>query len=194
MALGTIYIIAACLALPAAVLAFIFIVPEKKREKMGKFGKLLHDICNFKFLIVEKIFQFFYVLSTAFCIIGGFFMLFWVERYSWYYGSSSEWLGYYGLLMMILGPISVRIAYEFIMLVLIAIKNIIQINNKLKNQNEDSQGGDMFAIPSFSKAAPVAAPVTVAAPVAAPAPAASVCPNCGSPKSPDAFCVYCGQK
>ena len=188
MALGTIYILAACLALPAAVLAFIFIVPEKKREKMGKFGKLLHDICNFKFLIIEKIFQFFYVLSTAFCFISGFFMLFWVERYSWYYGSSSVWMGYYGLLVMILGPIAVRIAYESMMLVLIAIKNIIQINNKLKNQNEDNKDGDMFAIPSFSKAAPAAAPVTV------PAPAASVCPNCGSPKSPDAFCVYCGQK
>lgn len=35
------------LAIAATVLAFIFIVPEKKREKLNAFGKFLHDTCNF---------------------------------------------------------------------------------------------------------------------------------------------------
>ena len=61
--LGTLGIIAILLAIIATVLAFIFIVPAKRREKMGKFGKFLHDACNFKFLIVEKILQALYIAA-----------------------------------------------------------------------------------------------------------------------------------
>lgn len=63
--LGTLGIIAILLAIIATALAFIFIVPAKRREKMGKFGKFLHDACNFKFLIVEKILQALYIFFTA---------------------------------------------------------------------------------------------------------------------------------
>ena len=45
----TMLIIAGVLALVATVLAFIYVVPEKKREKLGAFGKFLHDTCNFKY-------------------------------------------------------------------------------------------------------------------------------------------------
>ena len=48
-------VIAAVLAIAATVLAFIFIVPEKRREKMNAFGRFLQDLCSFKFLVVEKI-------------------------------------------------------------------------------------------------------------------------------------------
>ena len=47
-------VIAAVLAIAATVLAFIFIVPEKRREKMNAFGRFLQDLCSFKFLVVEK--------------------------------------------------------------------------------------------------------------------------------------------
>ena len=38
-------VIAAVLAIAATVLAFIFIVPEKRREKMNAFGRFLQDLC-----------------------------------------------------------------------------------------------------------------------------------------------------
>ena len=41
--LGTLGLIALVLAIAATVLAFIFIVPAKRRDQMGKFGKFLHD-------------------------------------------------------------------------------------------------------------------------------------------------------
>lgn len=47
-------VIAAVLAIAATVLAFIFIVPEKRREKMNAFGRFLQDLCSFKFLVVER--------------------------------------------------------------------------------------------------------------------------------------------
>lgn len=205
------------LALAITILAFVFIVPEKKRPKLNGFGKFLHDLCNFKFLIVEKIFQFCYILATAYCLIGGFLMLFQVEEvYHWNYNSSyttTEWVGYRGLIIMILGPIFVRIGYELMMLVIIAIKNIIQINNKLKNQNEDAQ--EKAPVAPVAPTAPVkpVAPVVPVEPVApaepvfpvppvepvAPAepvaePQQNVCPNCGAPKKPDEFCAMCGHK
>lgn len=64
-ALATLMIIALLLAIAATVLAFIFIVPEKKRDKLGKFGKFLHDTCNFKYLIIEKILQALYIFFTT---------------------------------------------------------------------------------------------------------------------------------
>ena len=130
--LGTLGIIAILLAIIATVLAFIFIVPAKRREKMGKFGKFLHDACNFKFLIVEKILQALYIFFTALVILVGFFMLF-----------CSDWSGW-GILLMILGPIAVRLSYELVMMAVLAVKNIISINSKLRNQNEGAAGTDIF--------------------------------------------------
>ena len=135
-ALGTLGIIAILLAIIATVLAFIFIVPAKRREKMGKFGKFLHDVCNFKFLIVEKILQALYIFFTALVILVGFFMLFCSD---W-----SGWMGGKGILLMILGPIAVRLSYELVMMAVLAVKNIIAINSKLRNQNEGAAGTDIF--------------------------------------------------
>lgn len=154
--LGTLGLIALVLAIAATVLAFIFIVPAKRRDKMGKFGKFLHDTCNFKYLIVEKILQALYIFFTALVIFIGFFMLFCSD---W-----SGWMGGKGILIMILGPIAVRLSYELIMMAVLAVKNIIAINNKLRNQNDGPAAADVFAAPDMSvfkkdePAAPQAAP------------------------------------
>ena len=75
----TMLIIAGVLALVATVLAFIYVVPEKRREKLGAFGKFLHDTCNFKYLMVEKILQALYIFTTAAVIIFGVLKLFRTE-------------------------------------------------------------------------------------------------------------------
>lgn len=181
MSIAVISILGFIFSLATAILAFIFIVPEKRRARLNKFGKFLHDLCNFKFLIIEKILQFCYVFATAFTLIGGFFMLFQIETSYWSY--STEWVGYRGLLLMILGPIGVRITYELFMLALIAVKNIIQINNKLKNQNDSSVDTNPFATPDVSEYY-----------TPAPAHETSFCPYCGAQKKHDEFCPNCGQK
>lgn len=142
-AMGTLSIIALVLAIVATILAFIFIVPEKRREKMGKFGKFLHDTCNFKYLIVEKILQALYIFATAMIIFTGFFMLFCSD---W-----SGWMGGKGILLMILGPIALRLVYELLMMAVLSVKNIIAINNKLRNQNDGPAAADVFAAPDMSE-------------------------------------------
>ena len=53
--LGIFTIVGGILAVVATVLAYVFIVPEKRREKLNAFGKFLHDTCNFKYLIVDSV-------------------------------------------------------------------------------------------------------------------------------------------
>ena len=209
MASGTISILIFVLAIVATTLAFVFIVPEKKRSRLNGFGKFLHDMVNFKFLIIEKIMQALYIFATAFVVLAGFFMLFYVEEgyHSYYYSTPDKWYGGYGLLTMVLGPIVIRIVYEFMMMTILLVKHVIQINCKIKNQNENSDSSDLFNVPTknayVAPAAPQApyepyapqapaAPQTPYAPQAPVAPeAATFCTNCGSHLNPDGTCPNC---
>lgn len=188
----TMLIIAGVLALVATVLAFIYVVPEKKREKLGAFGKFLHDTCNFKYLMVEKILQALYIFNTAAVIIFGVLMLFRTEYNYW--TGDRIWMGGYGLLIIILGPIAIRLSYELMMMAILLLKNVISINRKLKNQNERSADADLFAVPELHRTQP-AKPVAPATPVAPAAPAQRSTPSQpaeqAAPVAPS-FCTRCG--
>lgn len=144
-ALGAFSVVAIILAVAATVLAFIFIVPEKKREKLGTFGKFVHDTVNFKYLIVEKILQALYIFATAYVILCGFFMLF-MTTTTW---TGTRWLGGWGILLMLLGPIVIRLLYELLMMAVLLVKNVIEINCKLRAQ-DGAKANDVFATPDMS--------------------------------------------
>lgn len=175
--------IAALLAIAATVLAFVFIVPEKRREKLNAFGKFLHDTCNFKYLVVEKLLQALYIFSTALVILNGFFLLF-----QSVYG---HWLGGYGILLMVVGPIVLRLLYELLMMVVLLVKNVIGINNKLKNQNGDTDTGDVFAAPDVSEMREVIRQRREAATQTPAAPQPHFCTKCGSPLDEAGNCPNC---
>ena len=186
-------IIAVVLAIAATVLAFIFIVPEKRREKLNAFGKFLHDLCSFKFLVVEKILQALYIFSTAFIVLYGVLQLFNVQRDYW--TGASRWMGGTGLLCIIVGPIAVRLSYELMMMAILLVKNVISINRKLADET-GSAGGDVFAVPDMQElrqrreAAPSAQET---------APRHAYCRVCGTelvngvcPECPPQYCKLCG--
>ena len=175
--------VAALLAIAATVLAFIFIVPEKRREKLNAFGKFLHDTCNFKYLVVEKLLQALYIFSTALIILNGFFLLF-----KSVYG---HWLGGYGILLRVVGPIVLRLIYELLMMVVLLVKNVIGINNKLKNQNGDTDAGDVFAAPDVSEMREVIRQRREAATQTPAAPQPHFCTKCGSPLDEAGNCPNC---
>ena len=190
---STMLIIAGVLALVATVLAFIYIVPEERREKMGSFGKFLHDTCNFKYLMVEKILQALYIFSTAAVILFGVLMLFRTEYNYW--TDSRIWMGGYGLLIIILGPIAIRLSYELMMMAILLLKNVIAINRKLPDK-PGSAGGDVFAVPDMQELRQrrEAAPSAQEA-----APRYAYCRVCGTelvngvcPKCPPQYCKLCG--
>lgn len=175
--------VAALLAIAATVLAFVFIVPEKRREKLNAFGRFLHDTCNFKYLVVEKLLQALYIFSTALIILNGFFLLF-----QSVYG---HWLGGYGILIMVVGPIVLRLIYELLMMVVLLVKNVIGINNKLKNQNGDTDAGDVFAAPDVSEMREVIRQRRDAATQTPAAPQPHFCTKCGSPLDEAGNCPNC---
>lgn len=163
-------VLAVLTAVAATVLAFIFITPEKKRDKLPKFLRLLHDICNFNGLIIEKILKAVYIFATAYVIISEFFSIFTGKNIL------------LCLLTMVLAPIAIRIAFELVMMAVLLVKNVISINNKLKNQNEGEAKSDFeFDYSSFK--ADDAQPKTTE----------SFCKKCGAKLDGDAaFCPVCG--
>ena len=121
------------------VLAYKHIIPEKKRAGLNKLGQFLHDVFNFKFLIIEKVLQFFYVLATIACVCLGLSMIFGFTAYEWRDKIYSDWYGIYGILAAIVGPIAIRLSYELIMMGLLLVKNVMQINKKLKSQVDEEE-------------------------------------------------------
>ena len=156
---GTVMAILLLLAVVLTVLAFIFIVPENRREKLNAFGKFLHDTCNFNYLLIEKILQALYIFLTVFAILMGLYTLvhnFWV-----------------GLALTIIMPIAIRLISEFLMMAVLLLKHVIMIDNKLKNQNTVDKK-PKTADPEFisrepKKPAPTPAPAKPAVKKAAPA-------------------------
>ncbi len=207
MNIAIISIIGGALSFILAMVLFVLFAPQRFRAKYNKFGKALHDFFNFRFLIVEKIFQFFYMFFTVFSLVGGFLMLFWVEEYTYYngyydyyydryiddYETYTEWLGYWGIILMIFGPLAIRIVYELLMLGLIAIKNIIQINNKLKDPNEKDKKANPFTSPAPIQFAPMPNPAPVQNPVPEQEGDTCYCAYCGKIKKINEPCVDCGK-
>lgn len=106
------------IGIAAVVCAYIFLIPEKRVKGMNKFLYTLHNIFTFKSLLIEKINRFLYVLLTILSITVGFFMLF------------AENMFPVGLLMMLILPIILRIAFEASMLKIIMTNNLIELNKK----------------------------------------------------------------
>ena len=128
MPLYVAFIIGGILAVAGTVLAMIFITPEKRRGTLPGFLRVVADIFNFKFLILEYILKALYILETLACILIGFFMLFSGVRF---FGGGFYSFALYGVMLMILGPIVVRLLYEGIMLFILLVKNTMEINKKL---------------------------------------------------------------
>ena len=185
---SAISILALILAIAATVLAFVFILSKKGRSSQKPFVKFLVNVCDFRSLIIEKILKALYIFSTAFTILYGFLGIF--NFGSYMYGVTLL----QSLLTMIIGPIVVRIIYELIMLAVLAVKNIIQINNKLSKLTGDDASANVDFDTDLSDLKKYA-PAQPAAPAAAPAqPHTVYCEKCGTPYDENAGgCPNCNK-
>lgn len=119
MSLNIIAVIGVVLALAATAATYIFIMPNKKRAKLPSFCKFMHDLFNFKTLMLEKIIKILYIFLTFGSIISGILLLFLASIF-------------WGIVVMILGPVVIRVVFELIMMRIIEVQNVISINRKLK--------------------------------------------------------------
>lgn len=122
------------LAAAATVFICVKVLPRKYDGRLGnKFLQLLHDYFNFKTFYVEALTKFIFVLLTCACVFVGFLLIFGKFEYYGYFGmrfTQSTFL--YGLGIMLLGPLALRVTYEFIMMAILLVQNVISINRKLK--------------------------------------------------------------
>lgn len=147
------YILGAIVALGGAIVAFILIVPDKKRDKLNGFFRYVHDLFNFKSLWLEKIMKFLYIYFTLLYVAVGVFLLMSVDSFYGY----SHYNGGIGILLILFGPIFTRIFFEGVMLFILGVKNIIEINNKLVPQ--EGSVADKKAKEEKARKAAQAAPV-----------------------------------
>ncbi len=146
-------IIGLVFALGGTVCLYIFVLPEKKRERLAGFFKVVHDFFNLKFLVIEKILKALYIFNTLVCISVGFFMLMSVTyiRVNWFRSSFS--MAPFGLILIFVGPIICRLIHEGAMMIILLVKNTMEINQKLKKQeNAESENGTLnaFDTPSYN--------------------------------------------
>ena len=174
-----IFVFALFAALLLTVLTVVLVTPEKRRAYLNAFFCWVSDIFNCKALLIEKILKFFYILFTYTSIITGVIVLF----YSPFADFLNGQIALTGLFFIILMPVLIRIVHEATMLTIIAVKNIISINNKLKSQTGDEGQSpfdeEMPKMPRRQYYAPTYAPQQ---PVQ-------------QPSAPDyRFCAVCGTK
>ncbi len=130
----TLIIIGIVLAVAATIFICVRVLPKKYDGRLdSKFLQFLHDFFNFKTFYIEALTKFIFVLLTCLCIFVGFLLMFGKFEYYGYFGmtfTQSTFL--YGLGIMLLGPFVLRVTYEFVMMAILLVQNVIDINRKMK--------------------------------------------------------------
>ena len=117
----TLIAIGIVLAVAATVFICIRILPRKYDGKFGnKFLQFLHDFFNFKTFYIEALTKFIFVLLTCLCIFVGFLLMF----------GKFEYYGYFG--MTFTQSTFLYVTYEFVMMAILLVQNVIAINRKMK--------------------------------------------------------------
>ena len=130
--MDTLIIIGILLAIAATIVLYIKVMPKKYDGKLeNKFLQFLHDFFHFKTFYIEALTKFVFVLLTCACIFVGFLLLFGKIEYYGYFGATFEQSTFlYGLGLMILGPLVLRVTYEFVMMAILLVQNVIAINRE----------------------------------------------------------------
>ena len=132
MPVNAAYILGIMSAIAITVLTFLFILPEKKKAALPAALRKIADILDFRTLFIEKIVKAIYLFLTFSCICVGLFMLISIN-YGYY---TDMWMGGIGLLIMIAGPIVIRILFEITMLFVLLVQNVMDINRKLSQHDK----------------------------------------------------------
>ena len=127
----TVGIISALVSLVCSILVWTLVMPEKKRPTLNAFFTFVSDVFNFRSLLIEKILKFTYLLLTLFAILFGFL--------AFVVSINDGRAALIGLLVMILGPIALRLIYELSMMAVLLVKNVIEINNKMSLSSNDNK-------------------------------------------------------
>ena len=112
-------VIAFIIAIAAGIMIYFMFVKDNKpvSENLQK----LKDLLDFKTMLIEPILKIVYIIATVFIILFSFGLI------------SLNFVSF--LMVLILGPIAIRIVYELIMINIMIWKNTKEINDNIKAKN-----------------------------------------------------------
>ena len=119
-------ILSAIVTVIAMIFIYAVIMKEGNYSNLSPLCKKLHDIFNFKKLLLESVLKFCYILCTVACVVTGAFMLISV------YGYYEDPMFFMGLITIVLGPIAIRLTYEASMMFIILVNNVVKISKNLE--------------------------------------------------------------
>ena len=117
-------VIAAAGALIGTFALFILVLPDRRRPFLSPVLRAVADFLNMRRLMLEAILKAVYVFLNLLMILCGIFALFTVRDGV-----------YIGILMILLGPIVLRILHETIMLRLVTLKTLQEVRNHLRGED-----------------------------------------------------------
>ena len=112
-------VIAFIIAIAAGIMIYFMFVKDNKpvSEKLQK----LKDLLDFKTMLIVPILKIVYIIATVFIILFSFGLI------------SLNFVSF--LMVLILGPIAIRIVYELMMINIMIWKNTKEINDNIKAKN-----------------------------------------------------------
>ena len=146
---GLMVILSIALSIAGMVFLYLKILPKKYDGTFGNdFLQMIHDYFNFKKLYIESVLKFLFSLATISCIASGIAVI--VSMFLGLFRSIGDFLIgriwsleyilpsffggiFIGIIMIVAGPVIIRLIYEGIMMFILLVKNVIEINNKTKD-------------------------------------------------------------
>ncbi|MEE0419398.1 MAG: hypothetical protein UDG86_05030 [Lachnospiraceae bacterium] len=114
-----------------AFVIFFGFMPKKNEHRFGGWLGKLYDFLNFRFYIIEGLLKFTYVLVASICTGMGLFMSLSIVELT------------HGLILLVGGNLAARIAYEFILMLIMACRNLGELNKKTPDQSEAQPDGQL---------------------------------------------------
>lgn len=111
--------IAFVIAIAAGIMIYFMFVKDNK--PVSKNLQKLKDLLDFKTMLIEPILKIVYIIATVFIILFSFGFI------------SINFVSF--LMILILGPIGIRIVYELMMINIMIWKNTKEINDNIKVKN-----------------------------------------------------------
>ena len=112
-------IIASILSIIGGILIY-FLFVNSKTEPKGKFAKILKDFLSFRTMMLEPIVKILYYVATIEVILTSFTFI-----------ATQPWMFFF---LLILGPVFVRLIYEFFMMLIMIWRNSRDIAENTKKK------------------------------------------------------------
>lgn len=165
------------LAVAVTALLVVLVLPKEKDGRLPSFFQLLYDLFTPKTLVIEKLMQILYVFLTCLAVLYGIVVFF----NGFFSGIGNLVLG---LLVLAIGPILLRVLYELALLLVMQVKTVREVSQKLDNMGDAMKSAHQA--PRASESAP---------PAKREAPSLVHCAACGTwYQAEQGDCPICGRQ